>query len=232
MPSNPKRGNLSLKIDQNLPFGISEFKMLRQHTLEPKPFWAWNPNPNHLWDLIDWLTRTLSQATWMFKKLLHWPLGKKGWYKKVWEINLKHVIQLEWDFKFQSSKTENPQLALEKRLSSTFVITPKKKANRLGSDRMRHATKVYKTLNLRARKKNQNPKKLKNIHHCKVIEILWNQTSSSSRVEPGSEIRAGRRVRFKYGYLKRDQGQSKVCIIKTETTDSYPDFWGTAQHWF
>jgi hypothetical protein len=50
MPSNPKKGNLSLKIDQNLPFGIFKFKMLKQHTLEPKAYGhsvAWNPIPNH-----------------------------------------------------------------------------------------------------------------------------------------------------------------------------------------
>jgi hypothetical protein len=180
MPSNPKSGNLSLKIDQNLPFGISEFKMPRQGTLEPKASGysiTCNPIPNHLWDLIDWLAQTLSQATWVFKKLLNWPLGKKSWYKGVWEINLEHTIQLEWDFKFQSSKTENPQLGLEKRQSLAPVITRKKKANRLWSDGMQCAAKVCKSLDLRARKKTQNPKNLKNIHQCKVIEILWNQSS-------------------------------------------------------
>jgi hypothetical protein len=74
---------------------------------------------------------------------------------------LKHAIQLEWAFKFESSKTKNPQLALEKRRSFALAVTRKKKANRL---------------NLRARKNNQNPKILKNIHQCKVNEILWNQT--------------------------------------------------------
>ncbi len=129
---------------------------------------------------------------------------------------MKHAIQLEWDFKFQSSKIENPQLALEKRRCSALAVTQKKKPNRLGSDGMRCAIKVYKSLNLRARKKNQNPKILKNIHQCKVIEIFWNQRSSSSGVEPGSEIRTGPRVRFKYRYLKRYQGQGRVCIIKTK----------------
>jgi len=234
MPSNPKSGNLSLKIDQNLPFGISEFKMLRQDTLEPKASGysiTCNPIPNHLWDLIDWLAQTLSQATWVFKKLLHWALGKKGWYKGVWEINLEHTIQLEWDFKFQSSKTENPQLALEKRRSWAFTITRKKKASRLGSDGMQCAAKVCKSLNLRARKKTQNPRNLKNIHQCKVIKILWNQSSIRFRGCTGSEIRAGPRVKFKYRYLKRYRGQGRVCIIKTETTGSYLEFWRTAQHW-
>jgi hypothetical protein len=145
MPSNLKRGNLSLKIDQDLPFGISEFKMPSQHTLKPRASGhsvACNPVPNHLWDLINWLVQTLSQATWVFEKLLHWPLGKKGWYKGVWEINLKHAIQLEWAFKFESSKTKNPQLALEKRRSFALAVTRKKKANRLGSDGIWRSAKV------------------------------------------------------------------------------------------
>jgi len=167
MPSDPKRGNFSMKIYQNLPFGISKFKMPRQHTLEPKASGhsvACNPIPSHLWDLIDWLAQILSLATWVFKKLLHLPLGKKGWYKRVWEINLKHVIQLEWDFKFQSSKTENQQLALEKRRSWAFAVVLKKKANHLRRDGIQRAAKVCKSLKLRARKKNQNPKILKHIH--------------------------------------------------------------------
>jgi len=49
---------------------------------------------------------------------------------------LKHAIQLERDFKFQSSKTENPQLALEKRQSSALAVTQKKKTDCLGSDGM------------------------------------------------------------------------------------------------
>jgi len=49
---------------------------------------------------------------------------------------LKHAIQLEQDFKFQSSNTENSQLALEKRRSSALAVTQKKKTNCLGSDGM------------------------------------------------------------------------------------------------
>jgi hypothetical protein len=99
--------------------------MLRQHTPEPKASGhsvACIPIPNHLWDLIDWLAQTLSQATWVFKKLLHWPLGEKGWYIRVWEINLKHTIRPEWDFRFQSSKTENPWLAWRWHKTGKFVV--------------------------------------------------------------------------------------------------------------
>jgi len=63
MPFNPKKRNISLKINQNLPFNIWEFKMPRQHTFEPKAFGhfiACNPIPNHLWNLTNSLAQTLS----------------------------------------------------------------------------------------------------------------------------------------------------------------------------
>jgi len=63
---------------------------------------------------------------------------------------------------------------------------------------------------------------LENTCQCKVIEILWNQQSTGSRVEPGSEIRAGPRVQFKFGYVNR--GQGKVCITRMGTVNYYPDF--------
>jgi hypothetical protein len=101
---------------------------------------------------------------------------------------------------------------------------------------------TYKTLNLRARKKNRNLKILENIHRCKVIEISWNWQSFDSRVELRFKIRAGPKVRFNCIYLNGGQGQGRVCIIGTwtagyyldfwRTADYYPDFWRTAQHWY
>jgi hypothetical protein len=59
---------------------------------------------------------------------------------------------------------------------------------------------------------------------------LWNRQSTSSRVEPGSEIKVGLKVQFKFGYLSR--GQGTVHITRTKTVNYYPDFWRIAQHWF